>query len=146
MDKAAAGNIVLMSIHPEFVDAILAGTKKVEFRKTKFASKVSHVVVYATHPVKKLTCIFEVKKVTIDHPVNLWSTYSKVSGICKDRFLSYYDSYVYGVAIEVGKLQKLDKQLKLSELGCSISPPQSYQYLDRKIFEQLKEISLAVSR
>ncbi|MGB3493247.1 MAG: ASCH domain-containing protein [Elainellaceae cyanobacterium] len=137
MDKASTSKIVLMSIHPSFVNAIMSGTKKVEFRKTKFASEVSDVVVYATSPMKQVVCTFEVKKIIIDSPDSLWLSYSSIAGVCREKFFAYYKSSTYGVAIEVGQLRKLKRYLFLPELGHKINPPQSYQYLDRKVFEQL---------
>ena len=138
MAKTTAEKIVLISIHPEFVNAILQGTKKVEFRKTRFASRISHVVVYATTPTKKVVCTFEVSKIVIEEPTNLWQMYSDVAGISKKSFFAYYKKSDYGVAIEVGALQRFNRQLSLSELGYSLTPPQSYQYLDRKILERLE--------
>lgn len=146
MAQTATEKIVLMSIHPEFVNAILLGTKKVEFRKTKFASKVSHVVVYATTPIKKVVCVFEVSKIVIEAPANLWEMYSDVAGICKERFLTYYEKSDYGVAIEVGLLRKFKEQLSLSDLGDVLTPPQSYQYLDRKVFDRLEGRMLVKSK
>ena len=55
----------------------------------------------------------------------------------REKFFAYYKSSTYGVAIEVGQLRKLKRYLFLPELGHKINPPQSYQYLDRKVFEQL---------
>ena len=42
---------VLMSIKPEFVEEIIKGTKKYEYRKSLFKNPdISEIVVYATQP------------------------------------------------------------------------------------------------
>ncbi len=52
MDSIEVGCIALMSIHPQYANAIVEGTKRVEFRKRPLARNVTHVIVYATAPVK----------------------------------------------------------------------------------------------
>ena len=45
---------LLMSINPEHVDNILAGTKKFEFRKTKCKEKIESIVIYSTSPIMRV--------------------------------------------------------------------------------------------
>jgi predicted transcriptional regulator len=137
MAKELHRKVVLMSIHPKFVDEILSGRKKVEFRKKRFSSDVSHVVVYATNPIKQVVLVFSIKNITVDNPLYLWDRYSKVAGICKENFLLYYKESRYGTAIEFDEIFKLDKPLSLSEIGVFSRPPQSYQYLDERALEGL---------
>ena len=42
---------VLLSIKPEFVEAIFSGEKLYEYRKAIFKKNVTTVVIYATKPV-----------------------------------------------------------------------------------------------
>ena len=52
---------VLLSIKPEFVEKIFAGTKKYEFRKSLFKkSGVKYVVIYASAPIKRVVGEFEI--------------------------------------------------------------------------------------
>ena len=74
-------NVILMSIHPKFAQLILSGKKKVEFRKTRFNHQISHVVIYATSPIKKVVGYFEVQNIKVAPPKDLWESYSEVSGI-----------------------------------------------------------------
>ena len=49
---------VLLSIKPEFVEKIFAGTKKYEFRKSLFKKNgVKDVVIYASAPIKRVCSI-----------------------------------------------------------------------------------------
>lgn len=48
---------VLVSVWPEYAEAIAAGTKQVEFRRTRITSPVSHMAFYATAPEKRLACV-----------------------------------------------------------------------------------------
>ncbi len=61
-----------MAIRPHFADSILAGRKRVEFRKRRFSRAVSHVIIYATEPVKRVIGMFEVKSVSDGPPARVW--------------------------------------------------------------------------
>ena len=49
---------VLLSIKPKYVDLILNGEKKYEFRRKIFRNETNKVYVYCTSPVKKNSCLF----------------------------------------------------------------------------------------
>ena len=48
---------VSVSVWPEYAEAIAAGTKQVELRRTRITSPVSHMAFYATAPEKRLACV-----------------------------------------------------------------------------------------
>lgn len=131
MDSEARGVVALVAIHPEFANLILTGEKRVEFRKRRFAEAVTHVVIYATWPVKKILGFFEVSGVHEDTPKKLWSRYGRVGGIGREVFSAYFGERPRGFAIEVGRVFTLSKPLPLSEVSRSGSAPQSFQYISR---------------
>lgn len=121
---------VLLSIKPEFVDKILEGTKKFEFRKNTFKRDgITTVVVYSTMPVGKVVGEFDIECVISEHPDLLWHRTKKEAGISKQFFDEYYIGREKGTAIKVGHVVKYERPLCLSELGENITPPQSYRYL-----------------
>ncbi len=64
---------VLLSIKPEFVEKILDGTKKFEFRKGIFKNPdVKSVVIYSTMPVGMIVAEFDIADVIEDKPSNVW--------------------------------------------------------------------------
>jgi predicted transcriptional regulator len=135
-------DIVLISVHPEFSELIIAGNKKVEFRKVRFARDVSHIVIYATAPISRIVAYCEINSIDIQNPNKLWSKYSDISGINKKRFFAYYLGYDLGVAIELGRVIRLHTPLEISSLSFSISPPQSYLYLQKQWFEEIRMSTL----
>ena len=52
-----------MSINPEYVEKILSGTKKYEFRKSKCKREVSEIIIYSTAPVSKVVGKVKVKNI-----------------------------------------------------------------------------------
>ncbi len=120
---------VLLSIKPEFVEKILDGTKKFEFRKGIFKNNnVKSVVIYATMPVGLIIGEFDIKNIIEDEPVNLWKKTAHHAGISKSFFDSYFEQRKKAFAIEIGNIRIYEAPIKLSSMG--ISAPQSYRYLN----------------
>lgn len=72
---------VLLSIKPEFVEEIISGNKRFEYRKNIFKRKdVSSVVVYATKPYGKVVGEFEIEDIIMDNPKNIWKQTKEYSG------------------------------------------------------------------
>ena len=129
MGSPAVGRVALMSIHPRYADAILAGTKKVEFRKRPIGADVTHVVVYATAPVSAVVGAFTVTGQETHPPRKLWRLFERVAGISRSGFFDYYAEREHGTGIRVGEILVPDAPLSLlHDLGVA-HPPQSYQYL-----------------
>lgn len=123
------GRVVLMSIHPQYAQAILDGTKQVEFRKRPVADDVTHVLVYATAPVSAVIGAFTVTGQDVEHPKTLWRRFKKVAGISRDGFFAYYDGRVSGTGIRVGDRLAPAEPLPLADTFGVSRPPQSFQYL-----------------
>lgn len=137
MDSESDRAVALMAIHPDFVERILSGEKRVEFRKVQFRSEVTHIVIYCTEPVGSIIGFFEVESLDIASPDDLWDRYAEVSGIDRSGFQSYFDGRVLGVAIRIGRVHQLDNPLPISALGKSSRPPQSFRYLASEVLDEL---------
>ncbi|EPG2373663.1 MULTISPECIES: ASCH domain-containing protein [Serratia] len=121
---------VLLSIKPEYVDRILDGSKKFEFRKGIFKNEmVKSVVIYATMPVGMVVGEFDIADVIEDKPSIVWNKTKKYAGISKDFFDVYFSSREKAFAIKIGNVRKYDEPMMLSALGKNITAPQSYRYL-----------------
>lgn len=129
MASTTAGRVALFSIKPRFAEAILAGSKTVEFRRTGLAADVSHVVIYATAPIQRVVGTFEVAGVERAMPEALWETYSQVGGIALDDYSGYFDGTDTAYAIKVRSPRQLASPLTLADLSPGLRAPQSYQYL-----------------
>lgn len=120
---------VLLSIKPEFALRILDGSKKYEYRRSIFKrSDVKTVVLYASHPVKKVIGEFEVGDILYDEPQALWVKTRIYAGLSKKRFLEYFTGRKRGYAIGVKSIAMYDTPFPLKNLMI-LSPPQSFMYL-----------------
>lgn len=120
---------VLLSIKPEFVEKIFAGTKKYEFRKSLFKkSEVKYVVIYASAPIKRVVGEFEIDDILSDDVDVVWDRTQKYSGISKAFYQSYFHNRKTANAIQIGRIKKYEKTKSLSDYNIQ-QAPQSFCYV-----------------
>lgn len=121
---------VLLSIKPEFVEKILSGEKKYEFRKKLFKRQsVKTIVIYATMPIGKVVGEFDIDHVISDEPNLVWEKTKKYAGVSKSFYDEYFKEKSLAFAIAVGKVTLYDEPKSLNYFGKNIVAPQSYRYL-----------------
>lgn len=138
MDSGSTKKIALISIHPEFVEKIFNGTKRVEFRK-RTSDVVSIFFVYATAPVCKIVGFFEVKEIHRSSPKLIWDKFFNVAGIDSKRFFDYYSDCTEAVAIEIKKFYKFKSEYGIQELVGLKAPPQSYAFVPMDDIPRIKK-------
>lgn len=121
---------ILISIKPEYVNEILSGRKKYEYRKVKAKKdNVDKMIIYATAPIMKVVAEIEILKILEDTPDLIWKNTKEYSGINKSFYDKYYENRNIAIAYQLGKIEKYNKPKELSDLGISYSP-QSFIYID----------------
>lgn len=120
---------LLMSIKPEFVGKILSHEKLYEFRKSIFKQNVERIFIYSTYPVKKIVGYFEVTEIICESPIELWNSFSEVSGICKKDFFKYYEGVNEGFAIKIDNLHIFEEFIDMDDYD-DFRAPQSFCYIE----------------
>lgn len=137
MASATDSRVALMSIHPRYAEAILAGKKLVEFRKRPLPPDVEMVLIYATSPVRAIIGWFTVSGVVRTTPDAIWRSLHSVGEISRSDFQSYYAGCAEGVAMLVGETGRLAGPVTLSELSPTPATPQSFNYIAETVLDQL---------
>lgn len=121
--------VALMAIHPTYANAIVEGTKKVEFRKRALADDITTVLIYATSPVQKVIGEFGIERTVIDRPDALWKSFGDVGKIDQVDFEKYYCDRETGVAFVIAWAKRYGTPHSLLDLESSPAIPQSFAYV-----------------
>jgi predicted transcriptional regulator len=117
---------VLMSIRPQYADAILSGSKRYELRRRRPSFGVgSRVIVYSSSPDQQFLGTFEAGAIHEANPEKLWKLVRAQAGIDRLAFASYFADCDVAYAIEVRSPQRLEPT------RLRFRPPQSYLFLRR---------------
>lgn len=111
--------------------------KRVEFRRRGFARAVSHIIIYATAPEKRVVGVCEVTNIVKGDPELLWRDHRKVAGITESGLRGYFRGLTLGIAISLGCVHAIQDHICLSDIGVARAP-QSFQYMDSDQLNMLK--------
>jgi predicted transcriptional regulator len=120
---------ILLSIKPEYAQAILDEKKRFEFRRVIFKDKsVKTVVMYASYPLKKIVGEFDVDGIISVNTEELWVRTESYAGISRAYYDDYFRNRIIGNAIIIGGVKKYCEQKELSSLNIKRAP-QSFMYI-----------------
>lgn len=118
----------ILSVKPEFAEAILSGIKKVEFRKIIFKKEVEKVFLYSTSPIKKIVGYFTFDEIVKNSPQKLWEQFGEVGFISEDAFFKYFEDKEDGFSICINSTLKFTYSIDPFKEIDNFIPPQSFCY------------------
>ncbi len=128
--------IFLMSIKPQYAEAIFKKKKKYELRRLSGVPPIvedSVIIVYSSGKIKKIIGEFRAGEVMVDIPERIWPLVNRPgTGIGKDAF-SYIRGARRAMAIEVREPRLYPRPVSLDEVRRIIPgwmPPYSYRRLE----------------
>ena len=125
---------ILMSIKPQYVEKILSGNKKYEYRKNRAKrNDIDKMIIYSTAPVMKVVAEVDIEEIIESTPDILWKKTKLESGITEEFFYKYYKNKTTAVAYKLGNIKIYDKPKSLNDIGVKYVP-QSFIYLKVKKF------------
>jgi predicted transcriptional regulator len=119
-----------MSIHPEYASRILAGEKRVEFRRRPPARSITHIVIYATSPVRAVVGVAEVERLERGSPDRLWKDFGDKGGIQRAAFFRYFSGRDEGFAYVVCRTWSCTQPVPLGRQGLPSTAPQAFRYVN----------------
>lgn len=125
--------MLLLSIHPKHVDAILAGTKTVELRRRRPRVDIGSALIYATSPRMELAGMFQIRSVTCSNLESLWQLTRERAAITRQQFDDYFIGLETGVAIQISDVIRFPNPIPLDTLRAEwpgFHPPQGFRYID----------------
>ena len=131
---------VLLSIRPKYVEEIIKGNKRYEFRKSIFKKNVDEVWIYATSPTKKIVGTFVIGKIIKDTPENLWKNLNELSGLSEQEFFDYFYGTKTGFALELEYTKFFKVPIDPKIIFPDFIPPQSFYYFDDALIKAMGKI------
>ena len=96
---------LLLPIRPKYVNQILAGTKKVEYRtKIRKDALVNQILIYQSCDVRKVVGEFRISGIIQGAPDQVWNATKNVGGISKESFFKYFKNKETAYAYQISDL------------------------------------------
>lgn len=130
--------VALISIRPNFVAKILAGEKRLEFRRSWASEQVDVLVIYSSSPVQRIVASVNVVGVTEGSPTALWGlAQEKGGGVPRQLLYDYFEGKKTGFAIEIADVLEFEQPVDPKKLFNNFIAPQSFRYLDSKDYAKI---------
>lgn len=140
-------NDALISIRPNYAEAILSGDKTVEIRRRIPAIDVgTRLWIYATHPVRAVVGSAVVVEVIEGSPDQLWESYMDRIAVAQCEYDEYFSGKdrAFGIALShIIKRSRIGiKQLR--EIRNGFHPPRVLVRLSRRESDSLSKLAVAL--
>lgn len=126
-------NFAVISIKPEYVEAIIQGDKVYELRRRRpNLNKGDQLIIYQTSPDKKVTAVAEIESIIEGQLAILWEKVKKSSAVSFDEFTNYFSGCEIGYALKLKNVKKYKNPPTLEDLRSFMpkyTPPQFFHFL-----------------
>ncbi len=119
---------MILPIYPEYIDLIIKGKKKYEFRKFTCKKEVKTILLYATHPIKAIVGEAKILDIIKNTPENVWEMTKDFAGMSKEAFDIYYCDKKVAIAYELGNIKTYKTPKSLKDFNLDIVP-RSFAYV-----------------
>lgn len=121
---------LLLSIKPKYVDAILAGTKRVEYRtRIRKDPEVTTALIYRSGDLKKIVAEFTIGGIIEGTPEQVWEQSKEFGGIEKQDYFRYFANRNKAYAYQICNLVIYQEAIPLSSIGIE-KAPMSFMYIE----------------
>lgn len=124
----------ILSIKPQFVEEIISGRKRFEFRKKNFKKRVRKVYIYSTSPVCRIVGEFLLGNILEGKPDIIWALTCNSAGITREYFDKYYGNRDIAYALEIRSFKSYIDPINPYSILEGFSPPQSFCYVRQDLF------------
>ena len=121
---------LLLSIKPKYVDAILAGTKRVEYRtRIRKDPEVTTALIYRSGDLKKIVAEFTIGGIIEGSPEQVWEQTKDFGGIEEKDYFRYFATRDIAYAYQICNLVIYPEPIPLAALGIE-KAPMSFMYIE----------------
>jgi predicted transcriptional regulator len=134
----------IISIHPSYADAILAGRKTIELRRRiPELPSGTRLWIYATQPTGAVVGFVTLQDVARAHPATIWKRHRGSTGVDHAAFKAYFDGATEAVAILLSAARRVDPISidRLREIRNRFHPPQVLMRLTSSEAKALRKLA-----
>jgi len=132
--------IAFMPIKPVFVEQIVKGRKSYEFRRAPIRNDLTHIIIYASSPVKEIIGVAEVGEVVSSSPNKIWEKTKQYSGISRSIYREYFRGKNIAYAIHLKKMHIFQNGINVETIEEDFNIPQSFSYVQENFLERVLAI------
>lgn len=117
----------LISIHPDYANAILDGTKTIELRRRiPELANGTRLWIYATRPTAAVVGVATISDVSRAHPRTIWRKHRDGAGVDHASFMEYFHGAQEAIAILLAAVKRVGPISieELREIRDHFHPPQ----------------------
>ena len=133
--------MIVLSLKPGFAEAVLAGEKTVELRRTvPRIVAPTRALLYAATPVRALVGTCVVTSVRPADLASLWQEYGSRTGLLRHEFQRYFEGVDAGAALTLAHPRPFSRAIPLEDLRAmpeGFRPPQSFTYVGAQAGDRL---------
>jgi predicted transcriptional regulator len=134
----------IISIHPNYANAILDGTKTIELRRRiPELANGTRLWIYATSPTAAVLGVATITRVNRAHPRTIWQKHRNGAGVDYASFTEYFIGAQEAVAIVLAAVERIAPINigKLREIRPRFHPPQVLLRLTNAEAKALRELA-----
>lgn len=120
---------IVISINPQYVEKIISGEKRFEYRTKAAKNDINKIIIYETKPIKKIVAEVEILDVVVASPDELWNETKEYSGISRLFFDDYFKGRKVAYAYKLGRVKVYEQPKSLLDFGLKTAP-QSFAYVE----------------
>ena len=133
-----SGRAVLLSIKPKYADQILAGSKRVELRRSWPSNDIGVMVLYSSAPVQRLVGVAFVDHIEERDFESLWKLAdASGGGVSYEELKSYVNGKKTAFGVMIDHARTAETRVDPKNLFPDFIPPQSFLYLDPAEFQRV---------
>ena len=121
---------LLLPIKPKYVDAIITGTKRVEYRtRIRKDSEVTTALIYRSGDLKKIVAEFTIGGIIEGSPEQVWEQTKGIGGIEEKDYFRYFANRDKAYAYQICNLVIYPEPIPLVNLDIE-KAPMSFMYIE----------------
>ena len=138
LSKQPSGRALLLSIQPKYVDLILAGTKRVELRRSWPSNDIGVVVIYSSAPIQKLVGVAFVDRIEECDLEHLWILAdANGGGVTYEELKAYVKGKKTAFGVMIDRVKVAETPVDPKTLFANFTPPQSFLYIEPSDFPRV---------